>query len=237
MRSAVPWVLVLGLVACGSDDPGDPGDGNEGQAPPPRTAAIRVLHTVVGVPTIDVLVDDSVVVAGLVSGMVSQFVPLPDGGRSIGFRASGTAAAVPTHVITLAVGDSLTILTIDSATVLNPWVLTDTGAVVPPNRSKLRSLHLADLAPAIDIWRTQPDWGTPITFMFPHNFRDITPYMESDPGDWTVLVSSRQRQNGVPVLTDTLLLTDTIPVPAGESRTVIILDRSGGGLTYQVIDP
>ncbi|MDH4043085.1 MAG: DUF4397 domain-containing protein [Gemmatimonadota bacterium] len=233
MREVVLCVLGLGLVACRGEVIDEPVDGN----PPELTAALRVLHTVVGVPAIDVVVDDSTVVAGLVAGMVSPFVPMPDGGRAIGFRPSGTTAAVSTHVLALAVGDSLTILTIDSATVLNPWVLTDTGAVVPPNRSKLRALHFADLAPAIDIWRTQPDWGTPITFMFPHNFRDITPYTESDPGDWTVLVSSRQRQNGVPVLRDTLLLTDTIPVPAGESRTVIILDRSGGGLAYQVIAP
>lgn len=235
MRWWAACLLACGVAACDGGDPADP-NGGDGD-PVPRTAALRVLHTVASVAAVDVLVDDSAVVASLAHGAVSAWVPLPDGVRAVGFRRAGSDDAVPTHALTLAVGDSLTILTIDSATVLNPWVLTDTGGVVPPGRSKLRALHFAPSAQAIDIWRTQPDWSTPITFMFPHNYRDVTPYVESDPGGWTVLVSSRHRQNGVPVLRDTLLLSDTIRVPAGASRTVIVLDAAGGGLTLQVIDP
>lgn len=224
-------VLAAALAACASDVPGGPDPGTE------STAAIRVLHTVASIPSIDVLVDGKVALAGLVAGTASAYLPVTDGVRSLAFRAAGSAGAGPSHTLTLAIGDSLTVLTIDSATVLNPWVLTDTGAVVPANRSKLRALHFAESSPPIDIWRTQPDWQDPITFMFPHGYREITPYVESDPGPWTVLVSTLQRVGGVPALQDTLLMTDGIAVPAGESRTVIVLDAPGGGLTYQVITP
>jgi hypothetical protein len=224
-------MLAAALAACASDTPGDP-DPND-----LATAAIRVLHTVADVPAIDVLVDGDIVLTALAAGATSAFVPVPDGARLLAFRATGSAGTVPAHTVTLAVGDSITVLTIDSATVLNPWVLTDSGAVVPANRSKVRALHFAEQVPAIDIWRTQPDWQTPITFMFPHGYREITPYMESDPGVWTVLVSTLQRVGGVPDLQDTLLRTDEIAVPAGESRTVIVFDAPGGGLTYQVITP
>jgi len=229
--------LILVLVACSSEPGTDPGDGND-NPPPAPTAAFRVLHAVADIPAIDVLVDDSVVLSDLRGDAVSPYVPVPDGVRAIAFRPVGSAGAVVAHSLTLAAGDSLTVLTIDSGTVLNPWVLTDTGAIVPATRSKLRALHFAGEAPALDIWRTQPDWPDPITFMFPHNYREITPYVESDPGTWTVIVSTRRRnQQGVPVLQDTLLITAPIPVPAGTSRTVIVLDAAGGGLTYQVIDP
>jgi hypothetical protein len=222
-------LLVATVAACANDNPGDPD--------PNATAAIRVLHTVANVPSVDVIVDGDVVLTALAAGSASAFIPVADGERSVAFRATGTSGTVTAHILTFAVGDSITVLTIDSATVLNPWVLTDTGGVVPANRSKVRALHFAESASSIDIWRTQPDWQTPITFMFPHGYREITPYMESDPGDWTVGVSTLQRAGGVPVLSDTLLMTGNFAVPAGESRTVILLDAAGGGLTFQVITP
>jgi hypothetical protein len=225
-------LLVTTVAACANDNPGDP-DPNDELA----TAAIRVLHTVTNVPSVDVIVDGNVVLTALAAGSASAFIPVADGDRSVAFRATGTSGTVAAHTLTFAVGDSITVLTIDSATVLNPWVLTDTGGVVPANRSKVRALHFAENAPPIDIWRTQPDWQTPITFMFPHGYREITPYMESDPGDWTVGVSTLERAGGVPVLGDTLLMTGNIAVPAGESRTVIVFDAPGGGLTFQVITP
>jgi hypothetical protein len=225
-------LLLLGTVAaCTSETPGGPGPSGD------ATAAIRVLHTVASVPSIDVFVDGTVVLSALAVGTASDFIPVSDGARSLAFRAAGAGSGGEPHTLMLAVGDSITVLTIDSATVLNPWVLTDSGAVVPANRSKVRALHFADHAPAIDIWRTQPDWQDPITFMFPHGYREITPYVESDPGVWTVLVSTLQRSGGVPVLRDTLLASGDIMVPAGESRTVIVLDAAGGGLAYQVITP
>jgi hypothetical protein len=222
-------LLLAALAACATDVPEGPD--------PDLTAAIRVLHTVTSVPAIDIIVDGEVALSGLAVGTASAYLPVAEGARALAFRATGGASAGPAHTVTLGVGDSLTVLTIDSATVLNPWVLTDTGAVVPANRSKVRALHFAEHAPAVDIWRTQPDWQEPITFMFPHGYREITPYVESDPGTWTVLVSTLRRAGGVPALQDTLLLTEAIPVPAGESRTVIVLDAPGGGLTYQVIAP
>ncbi len=233
MQRVLVASLVVGL-ATGACDPSTGPDGN-GQ---PASAAIRVLHTEADVPAIDVLVDDAVVLAAVSVGAVSGFTPLADGARRVAFRPAGSATPVPAQVLTLGTGDSLTVLTVRVGSVLNPWVLTDTGRVVPPDRSKLRALHFAATAPALDIWRTQPDWGDPITFMFPHEYREITPYMESDPGTWTVLVSTRRRNaQGVPVLEDTLLITAGIVVPAGRSRTVVVLDAPGGGLAYEVLDP
>ena len=127
--------------------------------------------------------------------------------------------------------------TIGSSSIINPWVLTDTGSVVPPDKSKLRVAHFAASAPSIDIWRTQPDWQQFITIMFPFRYQEASPYLQSDPGAWRVLVSTETRQEGVPLLADTLLLSDPIDVPAGESRTVIVLDREGGGLQIEVIRP
>jgi hypothetical protein len=165
MHRLTSLLLVASVAACANDNPGDPDPNDE-------LAAIRVLHTVAGVPSIDVIVDGDVVLTALAVGSASAFIPVADGERSVAFRATGTAGSVTAHTMTFAVGDSITVLTIDSATVLNPWV-SPTPEVVPANRS--RCGLTAENAPPIDIWRTQPDWQTPITFMFPYGYREITP--------------------------------------------------------------
>ncbi len=199
---------------------------------------LRVVHSAVSVSAVDVILNDEVQIEGLAVGMVSSYIALAPGEWAVGFRPSGSTADPPRTMMTFASGDRVTVLTVDSSTVINPWVLSDTNAVVPANRSKLRVVHFAENAAPIDIWRTQPDFGQYITFQFPIRPREVTPYMESDPGDWRVLVSTEARDpGGIPVLADTLLETAPIPVATGQSRTVLILDKEGGGLTAVVITP
>ena len=198
----------------------------------------RVVHSAVSVSAVDVLVNDEVQVEGLAVGMVSSYIALAPGEWAVGFRPAGSAVDPPRTMMSFSSGDRVTVLTIDSSTVINPWVLSDTNATVPADRSKLRAIHFAENAAPIDIWRTQPDFGQYITFQFPIRPQEVTPYVESDPGDWRVLVSTETRDGGgIPVLADTLLETAPIAVPAGQTRTVLILDREGGGVTAVVITP
>lgn len=222
-------VLLLAQAAC--HEVSDPVPGGP-------TASLRVLHTAAGVSAVDVLVEGSPVVQNLAVGQLSDFVAVSAGTRQVAIRPAGSSGSVPATAMTFIAGASVTMLTIDSASVLNPWVLSDSNAAVPANQSKLRVVHFAAGTPNIDIWRTQPDFLTYITIMFPFGYRNVSPYLQSDPGDWTILVSTETRDgNGIPVLADTLLETAPITVPAGESRTVIVMDQAGGGLQAKVIVP
>ena len=57
-------------------------------------------------------------------------------------------------------------------------------------------------------------------------------YVQSDPGDWQVLVASEARIGGVPpdVPRDTLLNVEPISLAAGQAVTVVLLDKTGGGI-------
>lgn len=228
-------VLFLVTMSCGDGVVGPP-SGQEDPISGP-TAQLRVVHTLVGAGTLDVIVGGRVVLPSVVFGVPSAFVDVPAGNQPVGFRPAGTTTTPHTSQVAFAENDSVTVFAIDSSSIINPWVLTDTGSVVPPDKSKLRVAHFAASAPSIDIWRTQPDWQQFITIMFPFRYQEASPYLQSDPGAWRVLVSTETRQGGVPLLADTLLLSDPIDVPAGESRTVIVLDREGGGLQIEVIRP
>ena len=99
-------------------------------------------------------------------------------------------------------------------------VLEDTGSVVPSGKSKLRVSHLAGGAQNIEIWRTQPDWSTPVHIMTPFVYGATSPYLQSDAGAWEVFVTA-------PRGTAKLATTGSISIPAGERRTVAILDSAG----------
>jgi len=238
MRFQAHWGLVAvfaALVACGDNVVEPPVNDNDPITGP--TAQLRVVHTLMGVAVLDVMVGSRVVLPSLAFGAPSAFVDVPIGTQPVGFRPAGTTAAPHTSSVAFTENDSVTVFTIDSSSIINPWVLTDTGAVVPPDKSKMRVAHFAATAPLVDIWRTQPNWQQFITTMFPFPYQAVSPYMQSDPGVWRVLVSTLMRQGGIPLLTDRLLIGDPIDIPAGESRTVIVLDREGGGLQVRVIKP
>ena len=222
------WAVLL-LVQAACDDSSDPAPGS--------TTTLRVLHTAAGVSAVDVFVGESAVIRNLGVGDVS-FVSVATGTRQVSVRPAGSGDAAPETAITFIADDSVTMLTMEAAGVLTPWELSDTGAVVPADKSKLRVVHAAAGAPAIDIWRTQPNFPTYITIMFPFAYQAESPYIQSDPGDWRILVSTETRDGGgIPVQADTLLETAPITVPAGESRTVIIMDQEGGGLQAIVLTP
>ena len=141
MGRCAAGLLVLGALlstAC-SDAPVDPdGDDQDPNIDLSQTAALRVVHTILGVPAVDVLVDGKVVVAALPIAAASEFVNVAAGDRAVAFRPAGTAGDTPATSLSFAAGDSITVLTIDSSSIINPHVLTDSGTVVPANKSKLR---------------------------------------------------------------------------------------------------
>jgi hypothetical protein len=106
-------------------------------------------------------------------------------------------------------------------------VLVDSGSIVPAGKSKLRVSHLAGGAPAIEFWRTQPDFQTPVHIMTPFAYQATSPYLQSDPGTWEVFVTA-------PGGGAKLATTGAISVPAGERRTVVLLD-SLGVMRFRVI--
>ena len=219
--------LMLALAAC--DEASDPALG--------PTTTLRVLHTAAGVSAVDVFVGGSAVIRNLGVGAVS-FVSVTTGTRQVSVRPAGSSDAAPATAVTFIAGDSVTMLTMEAAGVLTPWELSDTGAVVPADKSKLRVVHAAAVTPNIDIWRTQPSFQTYSAIMFPFPYQAESGYIQSDPGDWRILVSTETRDgNGIPVLADTLLETAPITIPAGESRTVIVMNQPGGGLQAEVITP
>jgi hypothetical protein len=74
--------------------------------------------------------------------------------------------------------------------------------------------------------------------MFPFPYANASPYLESTAGNWKVYMSSEQYSApGVPVQTDTIAVSGTISIPAGESRTVVFYDAPTVGIQTMVLTP
>jgi hypothetical protein len=209
----------LGIPAC-----------NEGNGPPPpQASALRFLHTVFGGPTITVSVDGGRG-STIAFGDLSTVFQLSAGQHDLDIVPADTTHALLV-LFTSVGGINYTAFVLDttiSRTVyLLPGLVADSGPV-PSGVGRLRLVNVAALAGSIDAYRTQPDSTHLILTEQPFNYQAITPYFESTPGKWTVVIS----HGGV---LDTLLVTDSIAVSGGQARTVAIIDSTGARVSWRVI--
>ena len=188
------------------------------------TSAVRVINAS-KVP-FEILIDGAVAASSLGIANVSTALPVVPGTHTIGLRAAdGTLTNLSVQT---ASGQTLTTVALPgTGSSFIARVLVDTGSIVPAGKSKLRVAHLAGGAPAIEFWRTQPDFQTPVHIMTPFVYQATSPYLQSDPGAWEVFVTA-------PGSTTKLATTGAVVVPSGERRTVVLLD-SAGVMRFRVI--
>ncbi|HEY2804620.1 MAG TPA: DUF4397 domain-containing protein [Gemmatimonadales bacterium] len=146
----------------------------------------------------------------------------------------GTSAA---QAATLSDGGGIIVVAMENSGTVGADILADTNAIVPAGATKLRVAHYAQNAPAIDIWRTQPDYATPIRVQFPFPYLAVSPYLQSTVGGWDLMVSHAAAGSNPP-MPDTLANTGAIAVADGKSKTVIVTDgATAGTVQLVVVDP
>jgi len=219
------------MAVCGcSENDGDTG-------PTGSTGSLRVIHAAESAATLDILVDGGVVVNRLAVGSVSSAVSVPTGQRTITVRPSGGAPSSVAAHLSVGADSEYTAIVIDSSAVLNPIVVTDTGAVPAAGKTKLQVANLASAIGPIDVYRRQPDFEGLVDLVFPFAYRTLSGYVQSDPGDWEVLIARETRVDGAPPdePTDTLLIVDPITLAANQASTVVIVDDVAGGVKAVVV--
>lgn len=226
-----------GLLAAGALLAAAGCSGYDGTDPSGLHGSLRVIHVAGSAASLDVLVDGGVVINGLAAGTVSSAVSVPSGQRTIAVRPAGGIPSPKLLHLSIGADSEYTALVIDSSAVLNPIAVTDTGAVPAAGKTKLQVANFASAAGPIDVYRRQPDFDGLVDLVFPFAYRTLSGYVQSDPGDWQVLIATESRVNGVPpdAPADTLLIVDPIPLAAGQASTVVILDKAGGGVEAVVV--
>jgi hypothetical protein len=219
MKARSFWLIpaIVALAACSGDGYGpDTSGGN-------TDGRLQVVPGVAAVSAVDVVVDGQTRLSNVPYGVPSSTMSLALGPHQVKVVPTGTAPSAGGTTVTLRAGDTTRVVVIGTPTAMTPIALGDTGATPVPGKGKLRVSHLAANAPAIDVYRTQPDFAQFVTFMTPFNYNTSTPFIESTPGNWVIRVTARGTQQ---------VLAESAPirVDALWIRTVLLLDAPNGGV-------
>jgi hypothetical protein len=218
----LPVIVVLATLAC---DAGRATDSGQPGGILPTATTIRAVNA--SASQLNLIVDGDTLIRSVQVGGVSAPAELSFGAHQIRLVSGATIS----NAVTVTAVDGRAIVAVGkgaASTGITSSVLSDTGAIVPATKSKLRVVHLSEHAGDIEIWRTQPDFPTPVHIMTPFVYGAESPYLQSDPGVWEVFVTA-------PGSTTKLTSTGPINIPAGQRRTVVLLD-SAGNKRFRVID-
>lgn len=196
--------------------------------------ALRVINAYT--TPVDVLIDGHVAVAAMAAGAIDTLAPSL-GDHNVALRATGASTSI-SQSITTAAGALNTIAVVrDGSGAVASAVLDDTNSVVPSGATKVRVIHLAPNAGTLQVYRTQPDYQTPISWQFPFNYQPnptslSAPFYQSTPGNWEVRIwqtpADASGWSSAPVKV-------VLPLSSGEKRTILMLDKVGGGVRVEVI--
>ena len=216
------------LAACG-DDPSV----TEVECCTTGAPSLRVVNAFT--TPVQVLIDGTVAIASLAAGAIDT-APSAAGSHTVVLRPVNGGAAVSQSVSTGAGLSTIAVLRASNGS-LGSVVLDDTNSVVPAGATKLRVLHLAPNAGTLQVFRTQPDYPQPIAWQFPFDYQSqpnslSAPFYQSTVGTWEVRAwqtpADASGWTTAPVRV-------VLPLGSGEKRTVLILDKPGGGLRYEVL--
>ena len=221
------FLLLSVVAACGSDTVND-------CCPPAESPSLRIVNAFTA--PVDVLVDGEVVIQSLAAGAIDSAAPAT-GSHSLVFRRAGAGASA-SQTINSAAGALNTIAAVraPNGTVASA-VLDDTGSVVPSGATKVRVLHLAPNAGELQVYRTQPDYQQPISWQFPFTYQSqpdalSAPFYQSTVGSWEVRVWQTPADASGWATAPVKVI---IPLKSGEKKTVLILDKPGGGVRVELI--
>jgi hypothetical protein len=210
------------LTAACSDD--DDNTAPEGQS------RVRVVHASPDAPDVDVLVDDAVVLSDVPYLAASDYLELADGGHNVKVNAAGTSTTVIDTDVDLADGSDYTVIASGLVANIEPLVLEDDNSAPAAGNVRVRAIHGAPSAPAVDVYVTPP--GADLALIPPAlsnvAFGDVSDYIEAPAGDYQVRITAAGTKT---VVIDSGALTLT----SGQVRTAIAVDATGGGPPFDLL--
>ncbi len=220
-------LLTLGLTvaafAAGCSD-------DDSSTAPATEAGVRVVHASPDAPNVDVLVDDAQVLSSVPYLGSSSYLEVPAGTRNIKVNAAGTTTTVIDADVPLTAGADYTVIAGGLVSDIAPIVVEDDRSAPPTGNAKVRAVHGAPSAPAVDIYVTAPGAdlavATPTLTSVP--FGTASGYLAIPAGEYQLRVTPAGSKIVV-------IDSGTLPLVAGQVRTVIAVDASGGGAPFDLL--
>lgn len=198
-----------------------------------QTGRVRVVHASPNAPAVDVYVDGAKVLEALPFREYSEYLPLPAGAHEIRVNVTGTNTTVLQAAPNVMSGRDYTAIATGFAgrsPALDLLLLEDNNASPVQGQIKVRVVHGAPSAPAVDVYVTTPfeslDNKTPVLTNVP--FKAASGYLQVPPQ----LYQARVAVAG----TKTIAIdSHRLATWAGIIRTIIAVDARDGGAPFDFI--
>ncbi|HEU5219024.1 MAG TPA: DUF4397 domain-containing protein [Gemmatimonadales bacterium] len=229
--------LGLALAACGA--PSGIDNGNQG------TAQVRLMNAALGAPALDLVVGGKVVATGVQFQQSSALASMTAGTQMVSVRSTGQTANLAARTINITPNAKYALVVSGSlaSLALTPSVTVDTG-LAKPDRANIRIINIGGDAPItptdsahapapvpLDVYFTAP--GADLSALSPSmsldaRYSSYSSLIYFDPGSWVVRFTNAGTKTVVAA-------TATIPIAAGEVRSVTLQRTTGGGFTTSVV--
>jgi hypothetical protein len=185
------WTIVplvaAGLVACNDSDP---------------EAQLRIVHASPDAPAVDVIADGELLVGALDYGQATAFATVDAG--TVAVRVNGrlpggtTSTVIGPANLDLADDTQYTVLAVGNVASIEPLVLSQPATSVPAGSTRLRVVHAAPDAPAVDVYLTAPAAelaaSTPVATL---SFKQALAPTEVTAGSYRVRVTATGNRNAL----------------------------------------
>lgn len=195
-------------------------------------AHVRVFHLSTDAPEVDVLVNGNVALTSVPFRGFTDFLALPPGTYTFSVNLAGTATQVLQEVLTLEAGRFYSVLAIGRVGNGSLRLLaTGENRLTPePGSAKVRVIHAASTAPAVDIYFTSPyinlDGQNPVLRGVP--FSGFSEHLTVPAG----LYQGRVAVGG----TKTVAIdSGAVRLLSGQVRTLVALDPATEGGPFQIV--
>jgi hypothetical protein len=199
---------------------------------PSSTSWVRVVHAASDAPAVDVLANGNLVFQGLKFKDYTEYTPVPPGTYAFQVNLSGTGTtAVSAGPTTLQGGMAYTFYALGKASA-NSLVIMATGddvAAPPSGSTKVRVVHGASTAPAVDVYASAPYAPLPSApALTAVPFPLAGPYL-------TVPAGVYQARVTVAGTRTVAIDSGRLPLTGGTVRTVVALDPDRAGEPFQLL--
>jgi hypothetical protein len=205
-------------------------DDDDDTTGPEGESRVRVVHASPDAPDVDVLLDDAEVLSDVPYLAASGYLETTDGDHNLKVNAAGTTTTVIDADVTLTDATDYTVIASGLLAQIEPIVLEDDNTAPAAGSVRVRAMHGAPSAPAVDVYVTAPgaDLATAAPTLAGVGFGDVSDYLEVPAGDYQVRVTPAGSKT---VAIDSGALT----LSSGQVRTVIAVDAAGGGAPFDFL--
>ena len=216
--------FLLAAVALSAACSNDGNTGIEGQG------RLRIVHVSPDASNLDVVVDGDTVASDLAYLGSSDYIQLTAGGHVMQISETNTTLALIDQDVTVADGADYTVIVGNTLAHIQALVLTDNNNTPPAGTIRVRAVHGAPGAPAVDVYVTDP--GADLTLASPAasnvTFGQALPYFDAIAGTYEVRVTPTGAK-------DVIIDSGAFTLENGQVRTVIAVDAAGGGEPFDFL--